>query len=817
MKTIRFEVFFIILTVFFLLGSDTIGSDSLKEHNLIIISLDTTRADYIGFYNREKSSLTPHINQLAGQGVSFQNCYAPTPLTLPSHCSLFTGLYPLAHGVRNNASYALGDAEVTLAEIFKKNGYTTHAVISAYVLASKFGLHQGFDVYDDSLDSSRMINSFASEIPANRVYSKFSLWFEKNFNKKFFSWIHFYDPHQPYIPPAPFKEKYQEDLYAGEVAYVDLYLGKIISDLKRKGIYDRTLVVVFGDHGEDLGEHDEYGHGTFCYNQSLKVPLIFSKNLGYRSGTLVRQNTHLVDVMPSLLDLFGMKSEVKFQGESLLGINPVDSENDSRLLYFESMYPNEEMGWAPVTGIIEKQFKYIHLPKAELYDLEADEAEKVNLYYKKFNISQRLKKKLEQFVVTHSEKKNAYRKTVSSEDMKHLESLGYISSFKKSKELIDPKRGIAFRSRLRTVKQLIVQGRLETAENDLVNLIAVEPDIKSPVIYDFFVEIYMGQKNLKKLIDIQKKAIDEFPHNNQLKINLANTYFNSSDLPASEKLCQDILKIDPGYSRAFILLGKIALNDQRFDRAKTYFREAQKLEPRNQALKKMMAEVLIRSGDLVAAKEALKKIGNNPALLASRFDHALLVKVAGRLASLGELDAAQAILSRILEIESKNIRALNGLAGLYLKRRDPDRASELYDRAYDLDPDSAVTLCNLGVLNLIKFQQSKDRSLLPQALTWFNQSIDKNSYYAPAVNGRASVKMFLNRIPEAIEDWKKTIEIQPDFIDAYFNLGIIHLRLKRPAEALTYLNILKERYQNRLSQARQNQLQRLIRESEANR
>jgi arylsulfatase A-like enzyme/Tfp pilus assembly protein PilF len=810
-------ILFIILGVCFFLNAEIrlFSSGSLQGYNLIIITLDTTRADYIGYNNPEIKTLTPHINGLAREGISFQNCFAPTPLTLPSHCSLFTGTYPMSHGVRNNASYALGTAEITLAEIFKKNGYTTHAVISAYVLSSKFGLNQGFEVYDDSLDSTRMVNSFTSEIPADRVYAKFKIWFDTHFNEKFFSWIHFYDPHQPYTPPPPFDERYRNNPYAGEVAFADLYVGKIISDLKKKGIFERTLVVIFGDHGEDLGEHDEYGHGTFCYNESLRVPLIFSNNLGYRSGTRINTRIHLVDVLPSLLELFGMKSRSKTQGESLLGMNPVQSGDENRLIYFESMYPNEEMGWAPVTGIIEGHFKYIHLPKAELYDLKADPGEKNNLYYKKFNVSGKLKKRLEAFVLSHSEKKKAYRKTMSSEDMKHLESLGYISSFKKSKKLIDPKRGMAFKSRLREIKQLIVRKSLDQAENDLKELQASEPDIKSPIVYDFFVEIYMALKNREKLLDIQRRACNEFPHNNQLRINLANSYFNFRNFPESEKLCREIIEIDPGYSRAYILLGKIYLNQQRYTESIDNYRKAIELEPLNQALKKMMADVLIRSGDQAAARTLLLEIGGNKALLANRFDHNLLIQVAARLASLREMDEAQGILTRILKIDSENIQAMNELAEIYLKRRNPDRAGTLYERALKLKPDSALTLANLGVFRLIKFQQTRDRSLLSEALNLFNKSIELDPYHAPAVNGRASVKMFQNRITDAIEDWKKTIDIRPNFYDAYFNLAIAYLRLKKPADALNTLNTLKENYYAWLPAARQNQLQRLIREAEA--
>ncbi len=806
-------IFVTIIIVFLFLFSFNLYSISLKDHNLIIITLDTTRADYIGYYNHDKVDLTPNINRIARQGVSFKNCYTPVPLTLPAHCSLFTGRYPLAHGVRTNTSYSLPEDELTLAEIFKKQGYVTHAVVSAYVVASKFGLSQGFAVYDDALDSSNLINSFSSEIKARAVYNKFKLWFDKNHRKKFFSWVHFFDPHQPYEPPDPYSTKFSGDLYAGEVAYMDEYVGKIISDLKEKGIYEKTLVVIFGDHGEDLGEHQEYGHGTFCYNSSLEVPLIFSKNLGFRKGSFVNINISLVDVMPSLLELFGFKSNKTIQGQSFLNLKNNDSGKNSRLLYFESLYPNEEMGWAPVIGLIEDNFKYIHLPKSELYDLSADRGEKNNLFYKKYNISQRLNKKLEKFISDHSEEKAAFKKKLSSEDIKHLTSLGYISSFKKSKGLIDPKRGIAFQGHLRRVKQLIVDEQVDQAEKTLMKSVSDEPDIRTPAIYDLFVEIYMKKKDKARLIEIQQKGIKEFPHNNQLKINLANSYFNFTNFKAATRLCQDILNIDPTYSRAFILLGKINLNQNLFSEAKRNFKQAIQSEPRNYALKKMYSELLIKTGAIPEAVNSLKKIGHNKHLLDNPFDHPILVKVAARLISLKELTSAEAILNKIMEMDSKNPDALTEMAGLEIKRGNLEKASDLYDRAQGIDPESAGIHCHQGILNLIFFQKTKNRNYLDKARDKFNTSIDKNPYYAPAVNGRASVNLFSNRIEEAIEDWKKTIKIQPDFIDAYFNLGIAFIRLRQGGKALKYLNILNTRYLNRLPRSQQNRLARLIDEA----
>jgi arylsulfatase A-like enzyme/Tfp pilus assembly protein PilF len=810
----RVSVLFIVfIFIFSPWASSYLISGQFEDFNLIIITLDTTRADYIGFYNHLKSELTPHIDRVAREGIGLRNCYTSVPQTLPSHCSLFTGKYPIAHGVRNNASCVLPDEELTLAEIFRKNGYITYAVVSSYVLVSKFGLSQGFDSYDDALDSNQAINSFGSEIPADRVYRKFSLWLDKHCDRKFFSWVHFFDPHQPYAPPAPYDKQYGGDLYAGEVAYVDHFVGKIIDDLKKKGIYDKTLVVIFGDHGEDLGEHQEFGHATFCYNQTIQVPLIFSKNPGFRTNGPALPPLDLVDVMPVILELYGFDAPGSIQGLSLKEINAMDTASEKRLIYFESMYPLEEMGWAPVIGIIEGRYKYIRLPKAELYDLETDKDELVNMYYKKYNISQDLDRKLKAFIDSHARENKAYHKKLSADDIKHLSTLGYISSFKKTNKMIDPKRGIAFRSQLRTVKQLINDNHLDQAETELANSQKAEPDIRTPIIYDLYEEIYKLKKDPEKLVEKQQESVREFPANNQLKIKLANTYFNLQDFKNAKKLCLDIIEIDPTFSRAFILLAKIELNVGRFAEAKKKFNEAILLEPHNYALKKMVAEFLSRIGQTHEALEILKQIAGNSELLANRFDHPILVKTAAQLVSMGDIALAERVINTILRTDPRNIEALNELAGIYVRRGNPDKAAGLYEKALSIDPNSALTASNRGILNLVLFQKSRDPKLLAEALDCFNSAIEKDPYFAPAVNGRASAKMFMNRVDDAIADWKATLEIDPDFINAYFNLGIVLIRKREKSEALKYLNILHDKYFDRLPKSQQDQLQRLIDEA----
>jgi tetratricopeptide (TPR) repeat protein len=227
----------------------------------------------------------------------------------------------------------------------------------------------------------------------------------------------------------------------------------------------------------------------------------------------------------------------------------------------------------------------------------------------------------------------------------------------------------------------------------------------------------------------------------------------------------------------------------------------------------MYSELLIISGERTEAVNTLKSIGRDNQLLDNPDDYPIMLKIAARLITLNEVASARMILERIREKHPDNADALAELAGLEIKNGNLKKAADLYDRALELDSGSAKIHCDRGILNLILFQKTRNQKYLEQALEKFNTAIEKDPYYAPAVNGRASVKLFSNRISEAIKDWKKTIEIQPDFINAYFNLAITFIRLNQRDEALKYLNILSEKYFNRLRKPQKDQLLRLIKDA----
>src|SRR3954467_13170731 len=229
--------------------------------NLVIVTLDTTRADRIGAYGSHDVE-TPTIDRLAAEGVLFEQAVSAAPLTLPAHSSLFTGKFPPEHGVRDNGGFFLGPEQVTLAEVLKGRGYRTGGFIGAYVLAAKWGISQGFDTYFDDFDLSqvRAVSLAAIQRPANEVLDKALPWIEQAKGSPFFAWIHMYDPHSPYRPPEPFASRYKGHPYNGEIAFADSQAARLVAALKAGGLYDRTIIVVMGDHGESLGEHGESAH-----------------------------------------------------------------------------------------------------------------------------------------------------------------------------------------------------------------------------------------------------------------------------------------------------------------------------------------------------------------------------------------------------------------------------------------------------------------------------------------------------------------------------------------------------------------------------
>ena len=292
------------------------NKDEVKKSddlNVLLVTLDTTRADRVGCYGYKKAK-TPNLDFLAANGVMFSDAYCQVPLTLPSHCSLLTGTYPLYNQVHNNGFYYLDHSHLTLAEVLREEGFKTAAFVSSFTVDSRFGIDQGFDSYDDTFDADEILKNFRSEKRAEKVFTSFSHWLDRNFDQKFFCWVHFFDPHVPYDPPSPFKEEFPERPYDGEIAYMDYYIGRIVDKLKTKNIFDKTFIILAGDHGEAFGEKDEIDHGYFIYDATLRIPLILHFPKRLPSNKVVESRARLIDIAPTVLEMLTIPVVKEIQG-----------------------------------------------------------------------------------------------------------------------------------------------------------------------------------------------------------------------------------------------------------------------------------------------------------------------------------------------------------------------------------------------------------------------------------------------------------------------------------------------------------------------
>jgi len=390
--------------------------------NLLLVTIDTLRPDRVSAYS-PKYLKTPRIDGLAASGVLFERAFAHTPITLSSHTNIFLGLLPPTHGVSENSKSIVPANFPTLASLLKANGYSTAAFVGSFALDSRFGLTRGFDVYDDHYPRKVIPGALGPERRAEAVVAAALDWLGRQ-SGKWFCWVHFWDPHAPYSPPEPYASRFKEDLYSGEVAYVDAELGKLLDAVEKRGQRERTLIVLTADHGEALGDHGEAQHGYFAYNATLWVPLIISgPNI---KAARVKEYVSHVDLFPTVCDVLALPKPRDLAGTSLASFLKGKTRT-SPPIYFESLYSFLNCGWAPIRGVIRDRQKYIDSPIPEFYDLERDFDETTNIVSR--TDIRAYKKNLDEILV-RAESLSSVRaaQAVSRETQEKLRSLGYVAA-----------------------------------------------------------------------------------------------------------------------------------------------------------------------------------------------------------------------------------------------------------------------------------------------------------------------------------------------------------------------------------------------------
>lgn len=387
------------------------GAAKKARPNVFLVTIDTLRADHVGCYG-DAQARTPAMDSLAKDGIRFANAFTPVPITNSSHASILTGLYPSSHGV-SDFGEALSASHVTWAKLLQEQGYKTAAFIGAVVLDSKTlapGFDQGFDYYDNFPPHAGKGHWDVEERRGMEVVSHAEKWLDRPHSQEsltplaggpFFAWVHLYDPHDPYEPPAPYSEIYRGHLYDGEIAYADHALGDFLSYLRRRGWYDNSLIVLVGDHGEGLGDHQEQTHGIFLYDSTLHVPLIVKLPQEVDGGKVVQAQARTIDILPTVLGVLGISAREQMDGSSLQAMFAGAGEAGSGPLFGETDYPLH-FGWAPLRCVRAQGGKYIEAPRPEYYDLHSDPQEMKNLYA----AGPAQEKNLQALLAQHQEGKN---------------------------------------------------------------------------------------------------------------------------------------------------------------------------------------------------------------------------------------------------------------------------------------------------------------------------------------------------------------------------------------------------------------------------
>lgn len=531
---------------------------SRPAQSVVLISVDTLRADHLGCYGYRKIR-TPHIDALAQGGTLFSQVDSPVPLTLPAHTSLLSSTYPFVHRVEENGQQ-VPDSTVTLAKVLKARGYRTAAFIGGYVMDARFGLNQGFDVYDSPFHLRPDPGEEPPEVkrPGEQVLGAASQWILAESGHPFFVFIHLYDAHQPYSHGS----------YDSEIAYVDEAIARFQQSLAAQKILQNTLIVLTADHGESLGEHGEQTHGYFIYESTLWVPLIFRWPAGApRYPARVDEPASLVDVAPALLDFLGIPAPPQFQGHSLLRLlrpHPPDGEP----VYGESMYARDHLGCSPLRSIRLGRYKYIEAPKPELYDLATDPRETQNLYERHRTRALDLRTRL--LPLYRGERRPA-QTPASPEVLSRLRSLGYLSGGpSRTGSGADPKDRLGEYQRYGRAIRFANTGHLPEAISEF------------------------------------KKVLEEDGHNVQAHFYLAVCYYRSRRLDDAVKELDATLLTCPDYPPAEELLGTIWLLKKDYVRARQQFTHLAAIAPGNYGAHYNLGILAMREGRMEEAGRELQ-------------------------------------------------------------------------------------------------------------------------------------------------------------------------------------------------------------------
>ncbi len=594
-------------------------SADARGFNLLLVTLDTVRADHLGAYG-DAAAATPALDALAAEGVRFADAQASAPLTLPSHVSLLTGLAPPHHGVHDNGGALRADVP-TLATRLARAGYRTAAFVGAFVLDHRFGLARGFELYDD--DIARPPGEAAAleaERPGREVVDRALAWLAKDDPRPFFLWVHLYDAHAPYRPPAPFAERFAGAPYDGEIAEVDAQVARLLAALDGRGAVARTLVAVVADHGEALGEHGEATHGLFLYQGTLRVPWLLRAPGVLPRGFVVRPPVGTVSLAPTLAGLLGLPGTsdrtpphpAAGDGRDLSASLLRREQPETAELYAETDYPRL-FRWSPLAALRRGAHKYISAPRPELYDLAADPAERRNRAAEELRLARGMAARLAQVRASAAPAAGANAGASQGPDRearRRLASLGYVSLPATAVPAperggADPKDRIDLFTTMETARAELGAGDLDAAAAHLEAIVAADPG--NPVFRSNLADAYRRKGDLAAAAEAYERVAEETPDDPDPWYDLALVLRQMGRLDPAVAALREAIRRDPGHAEAHNALGVAEAMRGEVDDARRELERATELDPHDATAFNNLGNVLRDQGRLEDAAAAYRQ------------------------------------------------------------------------------------------------------------------------------------------------------------------------------------------------------------------
>jgi arylsulfatase A-like enzyme/Tfp pilus assembly protein PilF len=622
-----------------------------RDANVLLITLDTTRADHLSCYGPH-GARTPHLDALAARGIRFAHATVQVPLTLPSHACIMTGSYPPVHKLRDMGGFVLDRSHPTIASLTQAAGFSTAAFVGSRVVAKHFGLSHGFDTYDDDMGAEKEEGKLPGVFPERRasvVTDRALDWLKQNAQRKFFLWAHYYDPHAPYDPPEPYKRQYAKNLYDGEIAYMDEQVGRLLAGLDQLALTSRTLVIAVGDHGESLGEHGEATHGIFLYDATLHVPLIVA-GPDLPHGKVIDDQVRSIDLHPTVMEFLRLPSSSEAQGVSLWPLMQQGIHVRSNYSYGETLYPRTYLGWSELRAMRTPGWKLILAPHPELYNLERDPGEIQNLIGNHPAEADQLQKKIWEAAGTQGKTEKVTTVPVDEQTRQELESLGYVSGGS-AREI-----------------------QLGTAAADPKDRLAVLKTMEEA-------ERFLNAHDNGRAAQRMEQALRQDPGNPLGHVYLAMALERAGRLERAVEVYQDAIKRGISTDIVYTRLGKVYLRLHELDKAVGVMSRANQINPTDLDNLRNLGTAQLQLGHLDEAEKAFKAIPLQNDHYSAAYNGLGLVAI-----QRGDPDAARRNFEKAIAIDPDQAEPLLNLGLLYQKTGNKQEAIRYYERFLEKAP-----------------------------------------------------------------------------------------------------------------------------------